>query len=198
MEITINLSEIDGWETGVAVGIELKSDLDQTHLNLGILANLLCPVRKAGRKAKENKPQTVSALAGQIGVDRSWLSNAANNAEFFKDHYDSIPPQASIGMLNRARKLTDWKTGQPVTKLAMKKAIRYLEGKVDEPKRVPPTAIAHVRMARKKLAKALEHEQPLAAADLEDVEAAKDKLDAVDSRNSEEEIDEEEADNDAD
>src|SRR3972149_3922501 len=150
MEVTINLSEIDGWETGVAVGIELKEKLDQTHLTLGMLANHLCPVRKAGRQAKENKPQTVSALAKQIGVDRSWLSNAANNAEFFKEHLEKVPPQASIGMLNRARKLTGGSPARPVTKKPTGQAIKSPRGRGEEPVRIPPSAIAHVRMARKK------------------------------------------------
>lgn len=191
MEVTIRLKDIDTWDVGISVGTDLKGNLDQTHLNLGILANHLCPVRKAGRKSKENKSQTVSALADAIGIDRSWLSNAAGNAEFFVDHYDEIPPQASIGMLNRARKITGWKTGQPVTKKAMAKALKYLAGKVDEPMKIPPAAIAFVRSARGKLAKALEHEKPLGDLDKALVEKAKDNLDEVDANNPEEEADNE-------
>jgi len=188
VEVTISLKSIDSWDVGVSVGTDLKEHLDQTHLNLGILANHLCPVRKAGRQSKENKSQTISALADAIGIDRAWLSNAAGNAEFFVDHYEEIPPQASIGMLSRARKLTTWKTGQPVTKKAMAKALKYLAGKVDEPMKIPPAAIAYVRSARAKLAKALEHEKPLGDVDKALVEKAKDKLDQVDANNPEEEI----------
>ena len=187
MEVTIALKQIDSWETGVSIGTDLKADLDQTHLNLGILALHLCPIRAAGGRETNDTRPTISALAKEIGIDRSWLSNACSNAEFFGGVYDQIPPQATIGLLNKSRKVVEWKTGKKPTQAQVKKAIRFLEGAVDEPATIPPTAIAQVRSARKKLAKALEHEEPLGDIDKGLVEKAKDKLDEVDANNPEEE-----------
>jgi hypothetical protein len=183
VEVTIKTSDIDSWDAGVSVGTDLKEDLDRTHLNLGILANHLCPVRKAGARSKENKSQTLTAFSKEIGVDRSWLSNAASNAVFFESCYEDVPPQASINTLNRARKLTGWspKLEKPPTRAQIKKAMKYLEGQVDESSKVPPTAVAYVRGARGKLAKALEHEEPLPSSEVTIVEQAKDGLDEVDS-----------------
>ena len=183
MDITINISDIDTWDAGCSVGTDLKEDLDRTHLNLGILANHLCPGRKAGARSPENKAQTVSALANAIGIDRSWLSNAANNARFFEGHYDDVPPQASIGQLNKARKLSGWpaREEREPYKYEMKIAMAYLEGQVDEPPKVPPTAISYVRAARGKLTKVLEHEEPLPSDEVTIVESAKDGLDEIDS-----------------
>jgi len=183
MEVTIKTSDIDTWDVGCSVGTDLKEDLDQTHLNLGILANHLCPVRKAGKPNQENKSQTLTALAKEIGVDRSWLSNAASNAKFFEGAYEEIPPQASIQDLNRARRLSGWKPklDRDPFKYEMKIAMAYLEGQVDEEPKAPPTAISYVRGARSKLGKALEHEDPLEPQDVTTVEIAKDNLDVVDS-----------------
>lgn len=183
MEVTIKISDIDTWDTGVSVGTDLKEDLDRTHLNLGILANHLCPIRSVGAPEKGNPKQTISALAKAIGVVRSWLSNAANNAKFFDGHYDKIPPQASIQELNRARIVTEWKpaSGKQPTKAQVKMAMAYLEGKVDEPDQEPPSAVSYVRGARGKLAKALEHEDPLPSKEVTIVEKAKDGLDEIDS-----------------
>ena len=183
MEIIIKTSDIDSWDVGVSVGTDLKEDLDQTHLNLGILANHLCPIRKAGGQDPKNQSQTVTALAKEIGIDRSWLSNAANNAQFYAGHYDDIPPQATIGQLNRGRKLTGWtvKLDKPPTKTQLKKAMKYLEGEVDEPAKIPPTAISYLRAARGKLIKVLEHKAPLKGGDMTMVESAKDVIDEVDS-----------------
>lgn len=183
MEVTITTSDIDTWDVGVSVGTDLKEDLDRTHLNLGILANHLCPIRKAGEPKKDNKAQTLTALAKAIGVDRSWLSNAANNAEFFESVYEEIPAQSSIRELNTARRLTEWKSIYELepTKSQLKMAMAYLEGKVDDPPKVPPTAIAYVRGAVGKLAKALEHDEPLQPDEVTIVEKAKDGLDEVSS-----------------
>ena len=183
MEITIKTSDIDSWDIGVSVGTDLKQDLDRTHLNLGILANHLCPIRKAGEPKPENKAQTLTALAKAIGVDRSWLSNAANNAEFFESIYEKIPPQASIKELNAARRLTEWKSKneKKPTKSQLKMAMAYLEGKVDEPDKVPPTAVSYVRGAISKLAKVLEHGEPLEPEEVTTVEKVKDSLDEVSS-----------------
>lgn len=192
MEVTIKTSDIDTWDLGVSVGTDLKEDLDTVHLSLGILANHLCPVRKSGKRSKKNQAQTISALAKEIGIDRSWLSNAANNATFFEGRYEDLPPQATIGQLNRARKLTGWtpKLEQPPTKTQMKKAMKYLEGEVDEPAKVPPTALSYVRAARGKLIKVLEHEKPMPAKDVAIIEKAKDGLDDVDGRYPKEEDEE--------
>ena len=106
MEITIDTKNITSWDDGVSIGTDYKSDLDVTHLNLGILANVLCPIRMAGGQSKENPLQTISALAVAIGIDRPWLSNAANNAQFFEGYFPDLPPQASIQDLSRARGVT--------------------------------------------------------------------------------------------
>ncbi len=183
MEVTIKTSDIDSWDTGVSVGTDLKADLDITHLNFGILANHLCPIRKAGKPNKENKAQTLTALAKAISVDRSWLSNAASNARFFDGVYDDIPPQASIQDLNKARRLSGWKPrlDRDPFKYEMKIAMAYLEGQTDEQPKEDPTAISYVRGARSKLARALEHDTPLEEPDKTIIEKAKDGLDVVDS-----------------
>ena len=192
MEVTISLADIDTWDTGVSVGTDFKFDLDRTHLNLGILVNHLCPIRKAGKPLKENKAQTVTALAKAISIDRVWLSNAASNARFFDGVYDKIPPQASIQDLNKGRRLSGWSPGadRDPFKYEMKIAMAYLEGQVDEQPKEDPTAISYVRGARGKLAKALEHETPLEAHEVTIVEKAKDGLDEVDSHYETEEDDE--------
>ncbi|KKN64491.1 hypothetical protein LCGC14_0491040 [marine sediment metagenome] len=183
MEVTIKTSDIDTWDTGVSVGTDLKENLDTVHMSLGVLGLHLCPIRKAGGQDPENQSQTVTALAKAIGIDRSWLSNAISNAQFYAGHYEDVPPQATIGQLNRGRKLTGWTTklDKPPTKTQIKKAMKYLEGEVDEPAKVSPTAIAYVRGARGKLVRALEHDDPLTPQEVTSVEQAKDELDIVDS-----------------
>ncbi len=183
MEVTITISDIDTWDTGVSVGTDLKENLDTVHMSLGVLGLHLCPIRKAGGQDPENQSQTVTALAKAIGIDRSWLSNAISNAQFYAGHYEDVPPQATIGQLNRGRKLTGWTTklDKPPTKTQMKKAMKYLEGEVDEPAKVPPTAISYVRAARAKLVKVLEHEEPLPPKEVTIAEDAKDGLDEIDS-----------------
>jgi hypothetical protein len=152
-------------------------------MSLGVLGLHLCPIRKAGGQDPENQSQTVTALAKAIGIDRSWLSNAISNAQFYAGHYEDLPPQATIGQLNRGRKLTGWtvKLEKPPTKTQIKKAMKYLEDEVDEPPRIAPTAISYVRAARAKLVKVLEHEEPLPPKEKTIVESAKDGLDEVDS-----------------
>lgn len=189
MDVSIKVSEIDSWDLGVSIGTDLKEDLDRTHLNLGILANHLCPIRKAGEPKKGNKQQTVTALAKAVGIDRSWLSNAANNAEFFETVYEDIPPQATIKELSAARRLTGWKSSneRPPTKKQIKMAMAYLAGKVDEPNKVPPTAASYVLAARGKLAKVLEHKEPLPPKEVTIIEKSKDGLDEVASHYTEDE-----------
>ena len=192
MEVTISLADIDTWDVGVSVGTDFKFDLDRTHLNLGILANHLCPIRKAGKPLKENVTGTLTAFSKAIGIDRSWLSNASSNAKFFDGVYDLIPPQASINQLSKARRLSGWtpKANRGPFKYEMKIAMAYLEGQVDEAPKEDPTAISYVRGARGKLAKALEHDTPLGADEVTIVESAKDGLDEVDSHYETEDDDE--------
>ena len=181
--MTIKAADIDTWDMGVSLGTDLKEDLDRTHLNLGILANHLCPVRRAGARSKDNRSQTITALAKAIGIGRSWLSNAAANAAFYAGYYDKVPPQANINELSKARKITEWKPNQDKkpTKTQIKLAMAFLDGQVDEPEKIPPTAISYVRAARAKLIRALEHEEPLESSEVTIVEKAKDGLDEIDS-----------------
>lgn len=183
MDINFDPKQITSWDVGTSIGVELKANLDQTHISLGVLANTLCPTRKAGNPLwKKDEGQTLTALASAIGVDRTWLSNAASNAKFWEDHLDQIPVQASIGQLNAARKLVDWKPGKKVTAAMRKEAVRYLQGLIEPDEAEEPEPLDFVRVARRKLAKALLGEPALSSSDSTLVEKAKDNLDVVVSR----------------
>lgn len=196
MDILFKPSSIKSWDEGLSVGVELKENLDQTHISLGVLANHLCPVRKVGnpkwatgrRGSSGGVPDfdgaeaTITGLANAIGVDRTWLSNAANNALFWDEHLDDIPVQASIGQLNAARKLVGWKPGIKVTAAMRKEALRYLQGLVEPDEADEPEPLDFVKSARAKLRKALLGDPPLKGDDKDLVEKAQDNLNTVVSR----------------
>ena len=187
MEIQIDLKKIKSWDEGTSVGVELKENLDQTHISLGALANHLCPTRKAGNpKWGADGGETLTALASEIGVDRTWLSNAANNAKFWEDHLDQIPVQASIGQLNAARKFVGWTPKMKVTAAMRKEALRLLEGLIEPDAAEEPEPLDYVKSARAKLRKALLGDPPLKGEDKTLVEGAQDNLNVVVSRHDDE------------
>ena len=132
---TFDFKHLRSWDEIIGAGAELAMNVLVHHFAIGDLALYACPTRSAGRPAEADKPKTLTALARAIGLDRSTVSNAAANAEFWRGAArKQLPLQATLGLLSRARKATGWKPGEkPIPdQLAMAEGI--ILGEIEAPK----------------------------------------------------------------
>jgi len=132
---TFRFSHLRSWDEITQAGIELAMNVMVHHFAIGDLAMYACPTRSAGRPAEADKPKTLTALAKAIGLDRSTVSNAAANSEFWRGAARTkLPLQATLGLLSKARKATGWKPGEKPTPDQLAMAEGIILGEIEAPK----------------------------------------------------------------
>jgi len=185
---TFNFTHLKNWDEIIGAGVELAMDVLVHHFAIGDLANHACPKRSAGRPSEADKPKTLAAFSRAVGLDRSTVSNAAGNSEFWRGaRRKKLPLQATLGLLSKARKATGWKPGEKSTPVQHEQALSYILGEIELPK---PSKVLDVRGIIRATFRKLElllseqHKPELLAAlpdpvDRELLQDAKDKLDVL-------------------
>lgn len=139
--------QVKSWDDGLQLAADMRKADDELKLGLGDLVRYLCPSRKGGRPAINGVPegsrmQTLTALSGAMDIERSELSNLANNAEFWNlTVRGELPASASWRALAKARKASGWKPGQPPTPRQVADAFDALYADAEKPHETPERSL---------------------------------------------------------
>lgn len=140
------ISEENWWEDSVAIGIDLREEMDERRWDMGALVNYVCPSRKSGRPREDAaQVRTLTEFAKEIGEDRSTLSQLASNDEFYTEEMRAeLPPQLSWRELAKARTRSGWRRGQKVAEEHRQEAFKVIlemaeGGEIEPAKRTKPS-----------------------------------------------------------